>query len=352
MGFVATILSALGVIGLIWGLMQKFKAGRLAKAPFVKTGDAANRGAAVAGPRGAVSAEGNVACGAPLTAPASGTPCLYYELKVEGSWKDGDSTKSKDYVDEKQAAIFAVDDGSGPVDVLASGGGDFDMEETFSETKKEGFLADLKGAIGKGKPIMFGQYAFENPPMSKANKFKCTERVLKVHPRLYVLGKSEGRAIGSPSWTSLILSQKSRDQLMGATAKAAKGFLIGGAAVLGVGVILGVISLFVGSDSAADARAAEAAAATVTAKLLDEPATRPPSAPTDNAEASPGKAAPASASTICARAVRCCRAASGRRARASCDALLHAPEATCTRSLASFKRAVAATRPRRLAACR
>jgi hypothetical protein len=249
MATIATILCALGVVGLIWGLMQKLKAGRLAKAPYVKTGEAARQGGAVAGPRGALSAEGNVTCDAPLTAPASGTPCLYYELKVEGFWKDGDSTKSKDYVDEKQAAIFAVDDGSGPVEILASGGGDFDMEETFSETKKEGFLADLKGAVGKGKPITFGQYAFENPPMSKANKFKCTEHVLKVHPRLYVLGKTEGRAIGSPSWTSLIISEKSRDQLLGATAKAATGFLIGGAAVLGVGVILGVISLFVGGDA-------------------------------------------------------------------------------------------------------
>jgi hypothetical protein len=178
----------------------------------------------------------------------TGTECLYYELKVVGKWKEGDSEKSKDYVDEKSAAQFTVDDGSGSIRIDASKGGDFDcMEKTFDETKKEGFFADLKGAVGKGEPIMFGNYAFANPPMSTANKFECVERVVRPQQQLFVLGKIGGGAIGSPSWTSLILSKKSREELMGSTAKAAKNFLIGGAAAAGVGVILGIVSRMMAS---------------------------------------------------------------------------------------------------------
>lgn len=243
MGIAAVLLTVGGIIALIWGGMQKFKAGRLAKAPFVKTGDAATKGESVAGEKGAISVEGQVKTQELLTSPVTGTECLYYELKVVGKWKDGDSEKSKDYVDEKSAAAFALDDGTGAVRIAADQGGDFDcLEKTFEETKKEGMFADLKSAVGKGEPIMFGQYAFENPAMSKANKFECIEKVVKPQPQLFALGKLENGMIGSPSWTSLVLSNKSRDELLGSTAKAAKNFLIGGAAAAGVGVILGVVS--------------------------------------------------------------------------------------------------------------
>ena len=243
MGFVAVILTAGGIVALIWGLVQKFKAGRLAKAPFVKTGEAASKGDAVAGEKGAISVQGAVRAKELLTSPVTGTECLYYELKIVGKWKEGDSEKSKDYVDEKSAAQFMLDDGTGAIRVDASKGGDFDcMEKTFDETKKEGFFADLKSAVGKGQPIMFGSYAFHNPVNSTANKFECVEKVVKPQQHMFVLGKLENGSIGSPSWTSLIMSSKSREELLGSTAKAAKSFLIGGAAAAGVGVILGIVS--------------------------------------------------------------------------------------------------------------
>ena len=48
------------------------------------------------------------------------------------------------------SADFTIDDGSGAVKVDASKGGDFDdvLEKTFDQTKKEGFFADLKNAVG------------------------------------------------------------------------------------------------------------------------------------------------------------------------------------------------------------
>jgi hypothetical protein len=68
------------------------------------------------------------------------------------------------------------------------------------------------------------------------------EKVVKPQQQMFVLGKIEGGQIGSPSWTSLIMSSESREELLGSTAKAAKSFLIGGGAAAGVGVILGVVS--------------------------------------------------------------------------------------------------------------
>jgi hypothetical protein len=247
MGALAAILVAAGIAGLVYGGMQKFKAGRLSKAPFAKTGEAA-KNPSVSGEKGSISVQGAVRAPQPMRSPVTGTLCLFYELKVVGTWKDGDSSQSKDYVDEKAAARFTLDDGSGPVGVEAGAGGDFEpLEQTFQETKKEGFFADLKTAVGKGKPMMFGNYAFANPVNSKADKFECTERVFKVQPSLFAVGKLEGGKIVAPSWTSLILSNKSREELLGATTKGAKNFLVGGGAVAAVGLVLGLVSNFVGA---------------------------------------------------------------------------------------------------------
>jgi hypothetical protein len=240
---IASILSVIGLVVMLFGFLQRSKATRITSAPFVKTGDAASKGDSVAGPKGAIAVEGDVKCAQPLTAPCSGTPCLYYELQVVGTWKEGDSQKSHDYVEEKKAAEFSLDDGSGPLKIMAEGGGDFEpFEKTFDETKKEGFFADLKAAVGKGEPIMFGKYAFANPPMSKADKFNCLEKTLKVQKRFFVLGKLEKGAVVTPSWRSLIIDYRSRDVLLAAALKTAKMCLIGGGATLGVGVILGIVS--------------------------------------------------------------------------------------------------------------
>ncbi|HEY3355599.1 MAG TPA: GIDE domain-containing protein [Polyangia bacterium] len=275
MGTVAALLLGLGILVVVWGIIQKVKAGRVAAAPFAKTGEVATRGATVANAKGAISVEGALQCAEPLLAPVTGTPCLYYELTVVGSWKEGDTTHSKEYLKDRRAAAFAVDDGTGPVPVDASQGGDFEpFEKTFEETKKEGFFADLKSIVGQKQPIVFGNFAFDNPPMSAANKFTCTERVFKAPPRLFVLGKHDDGAIGPPSWASLVLSPKSRDQVLGSALKTAKACLVGGAAAVGVGLILGVVAHFVTPPETA-AAAVEPTVTIRTGGTVVHPAARP-----------------------------------------------------------------------------
>lgn len=238
MGALAAILVGGGIVALIVGGYLKFKGGRLSKTPLLPTGSAASAS-------DKVSVQGNVGCPQPLLSPVTQTPCLYYDLKVVGTWKEGDNNKSKDYVHEKVAAAFTIDDGSGPLPIDASGGGDYDgMQKTFDETKKEGFFADLKNAVGTPEPMMFGQYAFANPPMSKANKFHCTERIMPLPPTAFALGKIESGVLTSPGMFGLMLSNKSRDELLGSTAKNSKMAFIGGGAAAGIGMVVGIISSF------------------------------------------------------------------------------------------------------------
>jgi hypothetical protein len=279
---IGVLVGLVGLVALAFGGLQKFKSGRLAKAPFVKSHDAATRGDQVAGDKGAISVEGDVKCPEPLISPVTGTPCLYYEVKVVGHWKEGDSSKSKDYFSEKKAAAFAVDDGSGPVPIAADSGGDFDLEKKFDQTKKEGMFADIKNAFGKKEPIVFGNFSFDNPPMSKADRFTCTEYVLPLPPKLYVVGKHAAGVIGSPNWTSLILSKKSREQLMGSTAKTAKFSLIGGGAAATAGVALAVIGHLTAPPKTVPAAIAPAAG--IVAPAAEEPAD-PPAAPAEEAPA-------------------------------------------------------------------
>ena len=165
---------------------------------------------------------------------------------MEGFWKEGETDKSKEYVLEKVAAPFALNDGSGSIMIDASKGGDFDMKQTFDETKKEGFFADLKNAMGKGAPMMFGHYAFVNPTLSKASSFQCVERIVPVPEKAFALGPLENGAISSNGMLGLMLSARSRAELLGSTAKNSKMAFIGGAAAAGVGLLVGVVSAFVG----------------------------------------------------------------------------------------------------------
>ncbi len=236
MGAIAAVLIGGGIVALIVGAYLKVKGGRIAKTPFVPTGQAA------AHPAGKISVQGAVQCPQPLTSPVTGTPCLYYHLKVVGSWKEGDTKRNKTYLEEKIAAPFQLDDGSGGVPIDASGGGDLETQKTFDETKKEGFFADLKGAVGKGEPIMFGNFAFENPLLSKADVFHCVERIVPMPQQAFALGKIEQGVVTGAGMFGLMLSSKTREELMGSSAKNAKLAFIAGGAATGLGVVFGAIS--------------------------------------------------------------------------------------------------------------
>lgn len=229
---VGIALFALGLIGFVYGVFQRVKAGRITDAPLVSTGDLANRGRAVAGSKGQVSAQGNVACHQPVIAPFSGVSCLYYEIKCTARWKDGDAHKSKVIDEQKVAASFTIDDGSGPIAVDAREGGDFEPTQRKSETKGTGLIGGITGA-----DLEFGGYRVNTPILDVGTKYEVEELVLPMVPRLYACGRVAdlGNAIASPSWRQLLLSSKTRDELLASATKTSKLALLAGGALLLVG---------------------------------------------------------------------------------------------------------------------
>jgi len=235
--------------------VMKMKAGRVSDAPLASTGDVAMKGASVAGPKGQISAQGNVVCQQPLIAPFSGQPCLFYKIKCTAKWKEGDTHKEKVLDETKQAAQFAIDDGSGPVWVDAREGGDFEPTQKKSETKGTGLLGGLTGA-----ELVFGQYRVNTPMLDIGTKYEVEEEIMPMVPRVYACGKlaDQGGAIGSPSWRSLILSSKSRDELLASATKTAKIALIAGAASFAVGSGMAAVGQFVMHDDPKPTAAASA----------------------------------------------------------------------------------------------
>jgi cell division septation protein DedD len=252
---------ALGIIAIIWGIFQKVKAGRVADAPLASTGDAARRGGEVASPKGAISAQGRVVCAQPLVSPVTGTPCLYYRLRVTASWKEGNVDKKKELNDERVAATFAIDDGSGPVHVDARKGGDFEPSQVKDETKGTGLLGGITG-----KEIEFGNYRVSAGMLSLGTKYNVREEVLPLQPSLYVCGKAEQGAIVAPGWRSLIVSNKTRDELLGHATKSAKASLLGGLGAFVAGGALAIVgTLLAPPPAAADPAQLTAAASTAPA---------------------------------------------------------------------------------------
>ena len=75
-----------------------------------------------------------------------------------------------------------------------------------------------------------------------------------------------------------------------------------------------------------------------------------PSAVMPPGASAPSGAAASAGSGSCGKATKCCKVLSGD-ASPSCATLANAPEQTCATSLTSFRKAVKATKPKRLAEC-
>lgn len=271
---IGMLLVALGIIGVIVGIFQRVKAGRVTDAPLVSTGDAAARGQQLAGPKGQISSQGGVMCQQPVYAPVTGTPSLYYELKVTAEWKDGDTTKTKEIENQKVAAQFCINDGSGPVWVDLREGGDF---EPMAKKEMEQSTGLLKGIVGG--ELTFGNYRLNAGIGSLGTTYKVEEKALPMQQSLYVCGRmaEQGGVITSPKWRNLIVSNQNRDQLLAAATKTAKIALIAGAALFVVGgALAGIGAATSGGDSGdATASTASASAAAPAPSASEEPSAEP-----------------------------------------------------------------------------
>lgn len=258
LGIVGSVVACLSFVFLLLGLLQRSKAKRVASVPLAPTGQVATQGAQVATPKGDIATQGNLVCPQPLVSPVTGTPCLYFKLTVTESWKDGDRQKSKEVESHKAAAQFAVDDGTGPVWVDATQGGDFDPTRTKEETKGTGLIGGITG-----QEIVFGNYRVSPGILSLGRKYTVREEVYPLQPMLYVCGRLQGNVIGSPSWRSLYLANKPQAEVLRAATSASKKLLLGGAIGSLVGAAtIAVALIFFSADEPASTTTTSAATAT------------------------------------------------------------------------------------------
>ncbi|MBK7859465.1 MAG: hypothetical protein IPJ65_12740 [Archangiaceae bacterium] len=226
------ILLVIGLAVLGFGFWNHLQGKRILSAPFKTTGDLAKNPVSE-DPKGAMSTEGAVqAPSKQLLSPCSKTPCLYYEVKIERLWEktettqDGTkTTKGATTLDTvKNGATFALDDGSGAIEVDFSKGGDFDM-------MKDGFKKELNGRSWSSN-IKFGEMTYDVPPISSSDGytigFKATEKYVPVEGNLFVLGRIEGSKLVKPGWRTMMASNKGRDGLLANVAKKKKFSFIGG----------------------------------------------------------------------------------------------------------------------------
>ncbi len=242
------LLLVVGLAALGFGLMQHLKEKKILAAPFKKTGEIA-RNPVSSDPKGMMSTEGNVV--PPATAilsPLSKTPCLYYEVAISRKWEkteqtqDGaKTTKGSTNVDTlKGGAEFGLDDGTGPVMVDASKGGDFDnlkkQGEAGGVTMSDGYVKF--GELRIPKPIHVGD--------DYTLGYEAVEKIVPVGGSLFALGKLEGGKLSKPGWRSMMFSTKGRDGLLASTAKKKKFSFIGG----GIGAVAAIPLMIFGPKSA------------------------------------------------------------------------------------------------------
>ena len=258
------IVSFISVIVLVFGLLQRTKAKRVADAPFVSTLDAGSRGKEVASPKGAISAQGQVRCDQPVIAPMSGTPSLWYKIKVTASWKDGNENKTKELETQQAAASFSINDGTGEVWIDARKGGDFSPTLTRSDTKGTGLIGGITG-----QELVFGNHRIQPGIMSIGTKYTVSEECLPVENRLYVCGVVGDRSITAPGWRNLLISNKTREELFSSATKNAKMMLMGGAGTFGLGMVLTIVGMVFFNTPDAKASTATTTSASVPADQAD-----------------------------------------------------------------------------------
>ncbi len=249
LGIFLLVVAAMASVGFF---MQRHRAGRLGKTPLVSTGDAASRGEAVAGEKGAISVQGKLSSPQPLVSPVTGTPCLFSLTKVTADWKVGDSSSSAVICEDIQAAKVMVDDGSGPVEVVLSNLDVGDYKQIFRKSNKMGLLNVLDGTTLKfgtnGYTVEAGTPDVDGRRVPQSAEYTVVEWVLPVLSDAYVAGKSEAGQILGPKWLSLIVSSKTRDELMAKTATMMKRTKLAAFVTTPLGAIATIIGLVLGSS--------------------------------------------------------------------------------------------------------
>jgi hypothetical protein len=232
--------AALGFFGVLFALIEMFKAKKMQRVPFHKPSDIAAKGRSVADEKGWVSTEGKPVPSKLLTAPLSGKQCLAYEVeiyrhyeKTETTEKGTETKKGSDKIETiYTGTLFQLTDGAGSVDIDTTvHKPDVDMKKTKSEKVKVGLT--IPGLL------QFGELQINTPSLPRDSRtvaFEATETVFEPADNLYAMGALRSDKT-TPTLANpekglvgrLLLSTKGRELLLAHTMRNMKlGYAIGG----------------------------------------------------------------------------------------------------------------------------
>ncbi len=235
--FISTL--SLAACGL--GLWRQRQERRALRAPLLRTGALAAR--AADDDRSALATEGRVLPSTtPCLAPASGVPCLAWELSIERlsettrQTRDGTVTvKHRQTLRTlRGGAVVHLDDGSGAVLVDFTDGGQFDQ-------MKDSYRKQLNGHAGSAR-LIFGNYVFEVPLLdhdgARTPGFVAVERTVPAEGTLFVVGQLQGGRVVKPAWKPLLASTRGREGLRRAMHRRRRLGLLGGGALAASALLL------------------------------------------------------------------------------------------------------------------
>jgi len=247
MSYLGWFLAVVGLLGVIFGILQMLKAKKMNTVPFRKPSEIT--GPAAADAKGLVSTEGAILEGPqPLRGPMSGKPCLASEILIERKWEKWVMTEKgrekKTGTDkaftQTYGTMFAVSDAGGRVVVDTTGALDADMEKSHTHT--------VAGNVYGG--LAFGNFQFNasaNYGDSQTTSWVGTEKIVAITPSIYVLGQlapgAQGHTIGTPKGIGtgkLVISSRGREKLLKSTKLKMILGLVLGVLFLGGGTALGV----------------------------------------------------------------------------------------------------------------
>jgi len=263
------VLVVLSVLSVIYGLLQKRKATKIAGAAHHKTGELASNPALGQNPKQLFSAEGTAQPQQPFVAPCSGQPCAYYEVRIDRVWEKMVKSESgyktergtTNIETQRRGTTFLLNDGSGPVVIDARESVSAPMKESFGQTQN---VSSGDVVVGQFRTNVARHHGDET-----VTGIKITEQIFAPTGQLFTMGKLAGGTLTKTDGLlgGLEIHAGTRDAILGKSAKHAKIGLIAAAGMFVPGMLFTL--LFHAAPSAPD-NSCQAGITDVTAQACND----------------------------------------------------------------------------------
>lgn len=232
------VLIVIGIGLILWGVYMSYRRRVMAATPTIGAGDVALVADGEREVRVEVTGEAAPGPDGLLTAPLSGTPCVWYRTSVDRMYEKMETDRNGNrrqvtgtnvLCDQRSIEPFLIKDVSGQVPVYPGRAQPDGVERVIDQREyATGKLAERAMAIGVR--------ALESGPgITRGHRYR--EWVIRPGTRLYVLGAvraAEGIAIREPHGAPFIISTRDEEQLSrSARLQSIAGYVLGALTLIG-----------------------------------------------------------------------------------------------------------------------